>query len=87
MKKTLVIVHKTFLMNQWKDRIMQFIPDAKIGYIQGNTIDVYGKDIVIGMLQSISMKDYPTRLFDEFGFVVFDECDVFPRPRLSILIK
>ena len=27
--KTLVIVHKEFLMNQWKERIEQFVPDAR----------------------------------------------------------
>jgi len=55
-KKTLVIVHKTFLMNQWIERIQTFLPDAKIGRIQGNIIDIEGKDIVLGMLQSLSNK-------------------------------
>jgi superfamily II DNA or RNA helicase len=72
--KTLIIVHKEFLVNQWKERILQFIPDAKIGIIQQNITDVIGKDIVIGMLQSISMKDYPEWIFDEFGFTILDEC-------------
>ena len=73
-KKTLVVVHKTFLMNQWKERIEEFLPTAKIGYLQGSIVDIYKKDVVIGMLQSISMKDYPKNLFEDFGFVVFDEC-------------
>jgi len=72
-KKTLVIVHKEFLMNQWIERIQQFIPDAKIGKIQGQIIDIEGKDIVLGMLQSLSMKDYPASLFDSFGFTIIDE--------------
>ena len=29
-KKTLVIVHKSFLMNQWKERIEQFLPGARV---------------------------------------------------------
>ena len=37
-------------------------------------MDVVGKDIVIGMLQSISMKDYPDWIFDDFGFTIVDEC-------------
>lgn len=73
-KKTLVVVHKTFLMNQWKERIQEFLPTAKIGYLQGSIVDIYKKDIVIGMLQSISMKDYPKKIFEDFGLVVFDEC-------------
>lgn len=72
-KKTLVIVHKEFLMNQWIERIQQFLPNAKIGKIQGQIIDIEGKDIVLGMLQSLSMKDYPSSLFDSFGLTIIDE--------------
>lgn len=72
-KKTLVVVHKTFLMDQWKERIKQFIPDAKIGYIQGPDIIIDNCDIVIGMLQSLSQKDYDKTQFDSFGLCVIDE--------------
>ena len=72
-KKTLVIVHKEFLMNQWIERIKQFIPTAKIGKIQGKIIDVEGKDIVICMLQSLVNKEYPSTLFDSFGLTIIDE--------------
>lgn len=70
--KTLVIVHKTFLMDQWKESISKFT-DAKIGIIQGKKIDIEGKDIVIGMLQSLSMKDYPDTLWNNFDFMIVDE--------------
>ena len=73
-RKTIVIVHKTFLMNQWMERIETFLPTAKIGRIQGDTIDIEGKDIVLGMLQSLSNKKYPSELWDQFGLCVFDEC-------------
>jgi superfamily II DNA or RNA helicase len=72
-KKTLVIVHKEFLMNQWIERIQQFLPKARIGKIQGQIIDIDNKDIVIGMLQSLSMKEYPASLFESFGLTVIDE--------------
>jgi len=72
-RKTLIIVHKEFLMNQWIERIGQFLPDAKVGKIQGQTIDIEGKDIVIGMLQSLSMKDYPESVFESFGLTIIDE--------------
>lgn len=72
--KTLVIVHKTFLMNQWIERIETFLPNARVGKIQGDTVDVENKDIVLGMLQSLSSKKYPSELWDQFGLCVFDEC-------------
>ena len=89
-KKTLVIVHKEFLLNQWVERIEQFLPDAKIGRIQGPVIDIEGKDIVIGMLQSLSMKDYPLSIFQDFGFTVIDEvhhigAEVFGRALFKIV--
>ena len=72
-KKTLVIVHKEFLMNQWIERIEQFLPGARIGKIQGQIIDIENKDIVLGMLQSLSMKEYPASMFDSFGLTIIDE--------------
>ena len=77
-KKTLVIVHKEFLVNQWKERIQQFLPTARIGVIQQEKIDVDDKDIVIGMLQSISMKAYALDTFDSFATVIIDECHRIP---------
>jgi superfamily II DNA or RNA helicase len=72
-KKTIIIVHKEFLMNQWIERINQFLPGARIGKIQGQIIDTDNKDIVLAMLQSLSMKDYPSSLFESFGLTIIDE--------------
>ena len=72
-KKTLIIVHKEFLMNQWIERIQQFIPGSRIGRIQGNVIDVEDKDIVLCMLQSLVLKDYSAEIFSSFGLTIIDE--------------
>jgi len=91
-KKTLIIVHKEFLLRQWKERIEEFLPDAKVGKIQANTIDYEDKDIVIGMLQSLSMKDYDLKIFEEFGLTIIDEChhisaEVFSRVLFKVVTK
>ena len=90
--KTLVVVHKTFLVNQWLERIRQFLPDARVGKIQGQEVDIENKDIVIGMLQSLSMKDYEDSTFSDFGLTVFDEChhmsaEVFCRCMIKITTR
>ena len=72
-KKTIVIVHKEFLMNQWIERIQQFLPNARIGKIQAQIIDINNKDIVLCMLQSLISKDYDSAIFEEFGFTIIDE--------------
>lgn len=91
-KKTIVIVHKEFLMNQWIERIHQFLPGARVGKIQGQIIDIENKDIVIAMLQSLSMKDYPSSVFESFGFTIIDEVhhissEVFSNALFKIVTK
>ncbi len=91
-KKTLVVVHKGFLLNQWIERISQFLPNARVGRIQGQILDIENKDIVIGMLQSLSMKEYPDTLFHTFGLTIVDEChhissEVFSRSLQKIITK
>jgi superfamily II DNA or RNA helicase len=91
-KKTLVIVNKEFLLNQWLERIGQFLPTARVGRIQGPEIDVENKDIVLGMLQSISMKDYDASVFAGFGLTIIDEVhhissEVFSRALFKIVSK
>ena len=91
-KKTLVIVHKEFLLQQWKERINQFLPTAQVGRIQGDIIDIEGKDIVIGMLQSLSMKKYPSSIFQNFGLTIIDEthhiaAEVFSNALFQIVTK
>ena len=80
--KTLVIVHKSFLLNQWKERAAEFT-DAKIGIIQQNKVDVEDKQIVIGMLQSIAKDKYSTDIFKDFGLVIFDEAHHAPSQYFS----
>ena len=77
-KRTLIIVHKEFLMNQWEERLNQFLDNPKIGRIQQKIFDINGKDIVLGMLQTIAMKDFPLDAFDSFGTVIIDEAHRIP---------
>ncbi len=72
-KKTLILVHKEFLMNQWIERIAEFVPSAKVGKIQGQIFDVSNKDIVIGMIQTLYDKEYPSDKFTDFGLTIIDE--------------
>jgi superfamily II DNA or RNA helicase len=80
--KTLVIVHKSFLLNQWKSRAEEFT-NASVGILQQNNIDVENKQIVIGMLQSIAKNKYDPDIFKEFGLVIFDEAHHAPSKYFS----
>ena len=72
-KKTIILVHKEFLMNQWIERITEFLPEARVGKIQAQVMDIENKDIVIGMIQTLYDKDYPGNAFSSFGLTIIDE--------------
>jgi superfamily II DNA or RNA helicase len=70
--RTLIIVHKEFLANQWKERIQQFCPGASIGRVQQNIFDIE-HDFVIGMIQTLCSRENEPSAFDSIGFVIVDE--------------
>lgn len=71
---TLVIVHNSFLRDQWEERVKMFLPLARIGRVQGDKCEVEGKDVIIAMLQTISMREIPIKTFSPIGLVIVDEC-------------
>lgn len=71
--KTIIIVHKEFLMNQWIERIKEFIPKATVGKIQGKSLEIENNDIVIAMLQTLCIREFSPNLFQKFGLTIIDE--------------
>lgn len=80
--KTLIIVHKNFLLNQWIEKINEY-SNAKVGKIQCDVIDIEDKDIVIGTVQSIAKDKYDSDIFMDFGMVIFDEAHHAPSKYFS----
>ena len=72
-RKTIVVCHKEFLLNQWRERIAQFIPTARVGLIKAKHVDVVDRDIVLASLQSLAMKEYPPGTLDGFHLFIGDE--------------
>lgn len=77
-RKTLILVHKEFLMKQWVNRIRKLYPGSKVGIIRQNTCDVQDKDFVVAMLKSLwkdeEGKKYPQSIYtEEFGLLIGDE--------------
>ena len=82
-RRTLVLVHQEFLLDQWKERIEEFVPDARVGVIRQRKCEYkeVGKerekpDFVVGLLQSLARDDggkYPAEMYSRFGLIVGDE--------------
>ncbi len=69
--KPIILVHKTFLVEQWKARIHQcFGPDIKVSIVKGRHVDTSG-DIVVGLIQTFIAKKAP--LPTSCGTLIIDE--------------
>ena len=58
-------------MDQWIERIKEFLPTATVGKIQGQTFDIQDKDIVIGMVQTMYDRQYQENAFSSFGLTSY----------------
>jgi superfamily II DNA or RNA helicase len=81
--QTMIVVHKEFLANQWRDRIQQFCPGSSIGRVQGDVYDVQGKDFVIALIQTMCMREFPKDAFDSIGLLIVDEAHHIGAPAFS----
>jgi len=68
--RTIIIVHKEFLLEQWVEKIKEFCPGATIGKIQQDVFNVE-KDFVLAMIQTMCTRELPS--LNTFGLVIVDE--------------
>ena len=71
-RRTLIIVHKGFLADQWIERIQQFCPGSTIGRVQCDQFDIE-KDFVIAMIQTLCQRPFAPGAFKSFGTLIVDE--------------
>jgi superfamily II DNA or RNA helicase len=80
----LCLVHMDHLIDQWIERIKQFVPEARIGMMRGKIMDYENKDIVLCTVQSLItyVKDkndgilkprYSQELLKRFSMLIIDE--------------
>ena len=80
--RTMIVVHKEFLANQWVEKIKEFCPGATIGRVQGDVFDVE-KDYVIAMIQTMCMREFDKKAFDSIGLLIVDEAHHIGAPAFS----
>ena len=74
-RKTIIVVHKEFLVGQWIGEINRVYPTARIGRLQAEDAEIGDNfDITIAMLQTVAKHEYPEGFFADFGLSIFDEC-------------
>lgn len=88
-RKTVILVHETFFLRQWKKAINKFLPGARVGFLQQDRCDYKDVDFTIAMIQSLSgdgWKKYPPEVLDAFGLLIGDEVHRVAAPTWSDVV-
>lgn len=81
-RRTLVLCHKAFLVDQWRERAAFFLPNARLGLVRQSRVEL-DADVVVASLQSVALREYAEGTFDGFGLLVIDEAHHLSAPCLS----
>jgi hypothetical protein len=71
---TLVVVHKEFLMAQWRERLEAFLPGVRLGLVQQDECTYLGCHVVMAMVHTLANKTFPEHFMRWPGLVITDEC-------------
>lgn len=88
-KRSLIVVHRRQLLEQWLDRIEEFleIPRSEVGLIKSGKKTI-GDKVTIGMVQTLARsKKIPFEWKDVFGTVIIDECHHVPSSQYQKIIS
>jgi superfamily II DNA or RNA helicase len=85
---TLVLVHRTDLLKQWRERLQSFLNIGKgdIGIIGGGKAKPTGR-IDIAVMQSLSRSGDQGALVENYGHVIVDECHHVGAVSFEALLK
>lgn len=84
-QRTLILVHTKDLMQQWQERIEEWLPQLSMGFIGGGRTYQEGGDIVVATVQTLMNMQWQ-ELYDlgkQFGLVILDEAHHCPAASFS----
>ena len=86
-KRAAIVVHTNQLADQWEERLRFFCPSIRVGRVQGAVNTSSGSDVMICMLQTLTMKtDLDPDLMQGVAVVGVDECHLVCTETFSKLL-
>lgn len=82
--KTLVVCHRIVLINQWKESIKKFCPEATIQVLTANS---EMKDVDFYIMNATNIPKHPRSFYKEIGLLVCDEAHLIMADKLSSCMK
>ncbi|MGB0281736.1 MAG: TOTE conflict system archaeo-eukaryotic primase domain-containing protein [Neptuniibacter sp.] len=85
---TLILVHSRQLLDQWRERLKSFLPDADVGIIGGGKKKPTGIIDIATYQSLINKKDNTvSELVQDYGHVIVDECHHVSAPRFEMVLN
>jgi len=85
---TLILVHSRQLLDQWKERLRAFLPEAEIGVIGGGKKRPTGIIDIATYQSLINKKDNTiSPIVQDYGHVIVDECHHVSAPRFEMVLN
>ena len=81
-KKTLVLVHKAFLADQWVAQIKKFLPNTTVTQYGNKCLDTTGA-IVVATIQTVLSRGLSEDVREAFGLIIIDEVHHIGAPSFS----
>lgn len=82
--KTLILCHRVVLMNQWKESLKKFCPNATLQIISTKTKKL---DADFYIMNAINVAKMGRKFFQDIGLLIVDECHLIMADRLSICMR
>ncbi len=83
--KTLIIVNKIVLINQWKESIITFCPEAKVQKL--TTKSKFDESADFYIVNAINVEKFGKNFFNDIGLCVIDEAHLIMAETLSRSLK
>lgn len=85
---TLVLVHRTSLLDQWRERLATFLGLApREIHRLGGAQRTAAAPVTLGMLQTLARSPHPETLLAPYAHVIIDECHHLPAAGFEAVMK
>ncbi|TXH96983.1 MAG: DEAD/DEAH box helicase [Rheinheimera sp.] len=85
---TLILVHSRQLLDQWRERLLTFLPDTEVGVVGGGKKKPTGVIDIATYQSLINLKDNTVLpLVQDYGQVIVDECHHVSAPRFEMVLN
>jgi superfamily II DNA or RNA helicase len=81
---TLIICHRIVLINQWKESIKKFCPDAEVQVLNPGTVKKHADFYICN---AINIAKNPREYYSDIGFIIVDEAHLIMADKLSYCMR